>query len=473
MKMIVILVALVLLAVPARAPAESALVTEDEARTVAGNWIALVADLKGGWAGSDAPQVADVEPLKRVDRVVGYHCAIDPDGFVVVSLLKGLAPVKAYATWSDLRPESEEGPADLVKGRMAAALDWVEAEIGPIDLVDVEALVRRLPLDYASAWEEFLGDSGSISRNYAMGETLLTSTWHQREPYNNDCPPGPTCDHTLVGCVATAGSQIMRYWDWPPYGVVPYNDPYDWANMRDSLTPTSPQVEIDAVAELCHEVGVCVGMDYGCTESSATTADMQWVYAGFYRYSPGCVCVLREDIDPIDWFEMIKSQISWNQPIQYRIPGHSVVVDGWQEIGPGPTRQYHVNYGWADTGMNDWYTLDQIPGGNPPEEYMVANIHPDESIFGTFSGVISVPAFPCRYFNMDALGTDATFQQGHYLQFLPDITVGCAGGSVRFLGLPSANTRLYTNGDSSTGIRIHDGAARVLPGGQVAFRWRG
>ncbi|MEE8572557.1 MAG: C10 family peptidase [Gemmatimonadota bacterium] len=473
MKTTVLLVALALLALPVGAATASTIVTEDEARTVAENWVALIAELKGGWAGTDTPEVAGVEPLKRVDRTVGHYCRIKPRGFVVVSLLKGLAPVKVYSTWSELRPESEEGPADLVKGRMAAALDWIEAELGPLDLVELEVLQNLVPLDYSSAWAEFLGDSGSISRNYAMGETLLTSTWHQDDPYNRHCPPGDGCDHTLVGCVATAGSQIMRYWDWPPYGIDPYNDPYDWANMRDVVTAGSPQVEIDAVAELCYEVGVCVGMTYGCNESSAPTAYMVGVYVDYYRYSPTCVWVLRDEIDPIDWFESIKAQINWNQPMQYRIPGHSVVVDGWQEIGPGPTRQYHVNYGWPDTGMNAWYTLDQIPGGDPPEEYMVANILPDGSVYSTFSGVVSVPEFPCRYFNIDAVGTDATFQPGHYLQFLPDITVGCAAGYVRFVGLPGAHTRLYTNGDASTGIRVHDGAVKVSPGGEIAFRWRG
>ncbi len=49
----------------------------------------------------------------------------------------------------------------------------------------------------------------------------LTSAWHQRSPYNDECPnltPGAD-DHVAVGCVATAMAQIMYYWQWPSIGM--------------------------------------------------------------------------------------------------------------------------------------------------------------------------------------------------------------------------------------------------------------
>ena len=93
----------------------------------------------------------------------------------------------------------------------------------------------------------------------------LTSHWHQDSPYNNDCPDlGCTTTsngRSVVGCVATAGAQIMYYWAWPPYGEgSPYSDTYDWPNMRDSVTTSSPAAQQAAVAELSHEVGLAVGM---------------------------------------------------------------------------------------------------------------------------------------------------------------------------------------------------------------------
>jgi hypothetical protein len=49
----------------------------------------------------------------------------------------------------------------------------------------------------------------------------LTCQWSQGSPYNDQCPeltPGAD-EHTKVGCVATAMSQIMYYWQWPVTGL--------------------------------------------------------------------------------------------------------------------------------------------------------------------------------------------------------------------------------------------------------------
>lgn len=54
----------------------------------------------------------------------------------------------------------------------------------------------------------------------AQMELPLTSNWHQSSPYNDQCPnltPGED-EHAVVGCVATALSQLLYYWKWPNTG---------------------------------------------------------------------------------------------------------------------------------------------------------------------------------------------------------------------------------------------------------------
>jgi hypothetical protein len=48
----------------------------------------------------------------------------------------------------------------------------------------------------------------------------LTCTWSQGSPYNDDCPilQPESDEHSVVGCVATAMSQIMYYWKFPNSG---------------------------------------------------------------------------------------------------------------------------------------------------------------------------------------------------------------------------------------------------------------
>ncbi|RZN39858.1 MAG: hypothetical protein EFT35_03420, partial [Methanophagales archaeon ANME-1-THS] len=357
-----------------------------------------------------------------------------------------------------------------------------------------EDVASILEFNYLQSWAVLESDvesfreklqSGEVDTNYQSGGWLLTSSWHQEEPYNDQCPNRGCIwlcnsnNNSLVGCVATAGAQIMRYWNWPPYGVgSPYNDPYDWHNMPDQLTGcTWPWVQVGAVAELCHEVGVAVGMNYGCTGSSADTYDMEGVYENNYRYSTACVKRDRSAYTNVSWFNRIKAQLDLNRPVHYRIYEHSIVGDGWRErIVSGQTvREYHMNYGWSNVSYNTWYVLDGLyypAGGSINDEYMLENIYPAVALGNSIAGTYSLQSFPYHYFDQDATGNSATFEAGQYLQFLPNVEVTCTsttGGSIRFLGTSSYNTRLFTRGDPSKGIRIYNGAVKLNKDGSIKF----
>ena len=282
----------------------------------------------------------------------------------------------------------------------------------------------------------------------------------------------------IEATVATAGAQIMRYWNWPPNGVgTPYNDWIDWANMPDDFAGCDwNQTQVDAVAELCHKVGIAVGMDYGCIGSGATTSDMEGVYENYYRYSTLCTRRSRNDYTQVGWFNLLKDQFNLNRPVQYRVTQHSIVGDGWQETVLAPPhilREYHMNYGGEGPGSDTWYTLDGLPLGGIDEEYALINIHPACALGSWLSGGYEPPSFPYRYFDRDATGDNAVFNAGHYLQFLPSITVTCTsttGGKIEFRGLSTENSHLFTRGDElSTGINIYNGHVYLYQGGSIKF----
>ena len=500
MKRLILKILIVCLAIMGRGlPVRAQMATMDEALTVATNWITVIIQKKGDWGGSETAEVDEIQEFKRGDRVVGYFCRVKPMGYIVVSLRKELAPVKAYSAKSDLDPKSEEGMADLLKGSMERILDRVEQVIDPDKADGTEELSDILEIDYRNAWNELEGDVEALMEepvrdmgtpkeelkgdeessdgdlesegeetNYQEGNVLLSSNWHQSPPYNNDCPwlgCGNSNGRAVVGCVATAGAQIMRYWNWPPYGEgSPYSDTYDWPNMMDSVTTSSPAAQQAAVAELSHEVGVAVDMDYGCASSSANTYDMEDVYEDHYRYSTWCERENRPDYTAVSWFAMMKTEFNYNRPVQYRIPDHSIVSDGWQEIGSTPIRQYHMNYGWSGTGSDTWYTLDALSGGDPDDEYLLRHIIPYPYVT-SLSGTYPRESFPYRYFYRDVTGTTGIFLGGQYLQFLPNITATCTsttGGSIRFEGSSSYYSRLFTRGDLSRGVLIYNNASAVI-----------
>jgi hypothetical protein len=553
MKKIIITMAIACLAItglasPTRAePNTPEAVTADVALTVCQNWVTLITLKAGSWGGVQNAKVQGVQEFKRGQRVLGYFCAVKPQGYIVVSLRQELEPVKVYSATSDLNPELDLGMTDLIKGRMERILDTIEQRLGPIRMVRTQDLNSLLEINYRSTWNQLAGnpnvfrqalESKQVMANYQGGQVMLLSVWRQDNPFNSFTPAGDTActlcgtppntyaptSPTLVGCVATAGAQIMRYWAWPPYGIgsssyswsgddscggnasggtlsATYSDAYDWRNManeyvwdtgqnrwEDENGNPLTQAQLDAVAELSYEVGGAVRMDYGVCTSGAYTSDMESVYENYFRYSTAATRRNRPAYTAIAWFDRMKTQFNANRPVHYRIKGHSIVGDGWQETGSGTDCnngilcQYHMNYGWGQVGTcqngcNTWYTLDALhqpdPTGTTNDEYMLEDIYPAQALGSSLSSTYARDAsFPYRYFDKDATGDTVAFQSGQFLQFLPGITVrgtSTTGGAIRFESSTSDNTRLFTRGDTSKGILISGGAVKLYQNGSIRF----
>ncbi len=71
-------------------PVQSQMVTQNDALTIANNWIEVIIQSKGSWGSSERAEVSNIEELKREERVLGYICQIEPVGYIVISLRKEL-----------------------------------------------------------------------------------------------------------------------------------------------------------------------------------------------------------------------------------------------------------------------------------------------------------------------------------------------------------------------------------------------
>jgi hypothetical protein len=515
--------------------------TWDEAFTVAVSWTERVIQNKGHWGDSDWAYVVDIQEFKRGERLIGYFCEVEPVGFILVSLRKELAPIKAYSVESNLDPESDEGMVDLLKMKMEGILDTIEEPIYLYGL-DADAHIQALlEIDYRPAWDElscqvklFGGNlqSHPVRTNYQEGRVLLTSNWHQGPPYNSFCPVGDTdcingIDRTVVGCVATAFAQIMKYWNWPPRGVgshvydwdgddscedggihgakslsATFSDDYDWLKMPDRFIGNLIKDQNEAVAELCFEIGVAIEMDYGVKGSGINPnpddlGKVRNAYIEDFRFSPKIGWLQRyvpdrdpEYIGPEQWFGFIKSQLSSNLPIQYFIHGHSIVLDGWREDSIG--KQYHMNYGWGGgvprpgdpgycndwenyTNSNAWYTLDALPCKILNEEFILCNIYPAQAMGSELTEQFyeGKEEFNYRYFDQDIknVRVRVEFDSGQNLQFLPGVKLECTKGDIEndFI-LFKEWTRFFSiKGMSQAEIKISNGGIKLRPGGSIRF----
>jgi hypothetical protein len=205
---------------------------------------------------------------------------------------------------------------------------------------------------------------------------------------------------TLVGCVATATAQILRYHGSPSEGFgshcyywggddscggssagstlcAYYDDSYDWENMPNGCGGGCTTAEQDALAELCYEVGVAFNMNYGRCGSGAYTSNALNVFPTYFGYSSAIDRENRNAHSQASWFGLIQGEVNQDRPMQYRILGHSIVCDGWRDTGG--TQQYHMNYGWADS-HNAWYVLDELyTEGDLDDEYVIRRIAPGKT----------------------------------------------------------------------------------------------
>jgi len=466
-------------------PCQAEPVTISEARIAATNWINLIIHKRGDWGGSASATVKEVKPLKRGDRNLGYFCQVSPQGYIVLSLLKELSPVTDFSYESNLDPYTNEGMADLIKGCIERTLDAIEKQAGPVEKATTEQLQRILPGSRKDSWEQLLTGPpifeeslGSIEplANYQEGQELLTSRWHQLYPYNMWCPAPPggsgcTENNCTVGCVGLSACEIMRYWNWPPYGTVaPYSNQYAWWFMPDkAYSNSSVSVKI-AVAELCSEVADAILSDYcvagGC-ETSSNFTRVKNAIETYFRYATASPELFRTNYTNEVWFNIIKWQLDMNRPVQYSYPGHAIVADGWMEVDPGPDRFLHLCYGFVNEGNTDWHRLEAIPGGGETTDVIMINIYPAPSLGPSPSGVYAaVPSFPYRYFDRDCTSSSAVFQAGHKLQFLPNIAVRSIG-TIKFEGSSTSESRLFTRGDTSNGIRLNNGGISLYTNGNL------
>jgi len=378
---------------PAIARAETA--SADEMTQVCENWLSYTVDQTGSWAGVLNPRITDARDIVVNDTLVGRFYSISPTGYVVVPVLKELAPVKAYSDENSLDIDESDGFALMLRQVLQSRTQLYVQTYGSLDAAQpddeqplYDAGNRRKWDIFAVSPKEFsLSADKDVMAPMSEAGPLLTSAWHQGYPYNALCPMGDG-GRCAVGCVATAAAQIMYYHKWPPAGEGSYSYYWTGDNSCGSSTPgqtlsadfSDPYVydnSVEAVSEISYEMGVAFHMDYGRCGSGAYTMDGENIFPAYFRYDHSAQAVYREDYNVTNWFIMIQDNINQGLPILYRIYSHAIVCDGWRVSGD--LKQYHFNYGWGGSN-NAWYTVDQLycpwSGCNPMVEAMVINIIP-------------------------------------------------------------------------------------------------
>jgi len=228
---------------------------------------------------------------------------------------------------------------------------------------------------------------------------LVTATWDQSAPYNNQCP-GSSWSRALTGCPATSLSMCYYKWKWPETfpacaaisgtggssASALSERAADWANIIDhygtyyddngsshSASYTTDQA--NAVAWLMRYAGQSIPDYY--YSSSASGANDPEIYQGVLNmgYTDAQYLLLTEfngssngsqKYTDAQWNEWMLNELHNGRPIEYLAydsrnsdhGGHAFNVFGVDSSG-----KYYVNWGWSGSS-NGYCTLHNFTTAN-------------------------------------------------------------------------------------------------------------
>lgn len=237
--------------------------------------------------------------------------------------------------------------------------------------------------DVAAEWNSVLAHGRLISRHGGRGTGYFCQTkWNQDYPYNSCCPDdlAGSGGHAYVGCLATAMSQLMRFWAYPAKGNGSHcyihetygeicadfgNTDYDWDNMPNVLNNNSSDAEKLATGTLCFHCGVTIDMGYGPDGSGGASGPIPGVMHTYFNYCDAIVQLRRDDYETETWKAMVREQFDMGWPMYYggcQDGGcHAFVCDGYDDFD-----MFHFNLGWG--GSSDgWYLIDDAPYTHPAD----------------------------------------------------------------------------------------------------------
>lgn len=209
---------------------------------------------------------------------------------------------------------------------------------------------------------------------------LMTTTWNQRAPYNNQCPLDNS-QRSATGCVATAMAQVVNYHiqnDHGPAATIAEIPGYTIPNttitvsaipsgtaipsktlLLDSYDNNAGDAEKTAVAQLMLYCGTSVQMKYSSGSSGTQTAYVANALVNYFGFDNTTRFVRRIDYSYADWVDLIYNEVAASRPVVLgagrAAGGHAFVADGFDATNT----LFHINWGWGGY-LDDYFALSVL-----------------------------------------------------------------------------------------------------------------
>ena len=401
----------------------------------------------------------------------------DGKGFVLVAADDCVRPVLAYSPTETF----------VVENMPAHVADWIDGY--RINIAALRAAGVSQAPSVAAEWEEVPPRALATDSVAPM----LTTQWRQSWPYNIYCPYDTAQDvYAVVGCVATAMVQVMKYWNHPTvgWGSTSYTHPvygtlsanfgattYHWDLMPDQLDWTSDSAEIDAVARVSYHAGVAVNMNYSPNSSGAQVlsygdpnyASAENAFRTYFRYSPMMRGVYKSNYSDSEWDSLLLYELQRSRPVYYAgyhdYSGHAFVLDGYDGNG-----KFHINWGWGGY-CDGYYAIDSLApspggtGGNATSTYNEGNV----AIIGLMPSVLADDGI--AVVDMEAPADQGYIDgNGNYVAYVDTINVAArAAEGYRFVRWSNTGSQVNPLRFVATGNLVDTAEYEAIGGDTIGF----
>ena len=333
-------------------------------------------------------------------------------GFVMIAADDAATPILAYATEGAFDPSIEA----------VNYMKWAENYKEQLRYIIENKIVATTEIE--AQWEALeKGVSWNNGRSAMSVNPLLgTIKWGQTNGFNAQCPyDNSTGSRAVVGCVATAMAQIMKYWAHPAQGTgfhsynhstygtqsVNYGSAtYNWAAMPNASASSES-------AKLSYHCGVAVDMMYSPSGSGAYSSDARNALKNYFDYKSTLEYLYRSNYSTSSWKQLLKADLNSNKPLYYAGTGsgggHAFVCDGYDN-----NDYFHFNWGWSGA-YDGYFSLDALnpsgvgtgggTGGFNSNHRVIRGIEPNNNGGGgspsadlqLYSNLTITPSSPIQY----------------------------------------------------------------------------
>ena len=336
-------------------------VTQEQAKEIASQFFKGQSTKQGGRRNAPAANMLKTDVVFNAIDKTGYPylyavSASQQGGFVLVS---GDERFKAVLGYSDVSNFDEQNMPDNMRVFLQGYIDEMKY-LESINYQPTKAAPRR-----------------SMSN---VG-VLMTTTWNQRAPYNNQCPLDNS-QRSATGCVATAMAQVVNYHiqnDHGPAATIAEIPGYTIPNttITVSAIPSGTAIpskdlllnsydnnagtdaEKTAVAQLMLYCGTSVQMKYSSGSSGTQTAYVANALINYFGFDNTTRFVRRIDYSYADWVDLIYNEVAASRPVVLgagrAAGGHAFVADGFDATNT----LFHINWGWGGY-LDDYFALSVL-----------------------------------------------------------------------------------------------------------------